>query len=82
MHVVIMLDANDTSEKQRADDLARCLAEYAISLGGTCTGEHGIGCGKMKLLEIEMGEGMYQCTVVLIGTQVHEYVCREYEVDA
>ena len=32
-------------------------AKLAISLGGTCTGEHGIGAGKRELLELEAGAG-------------------------
>jgi D-lactate dehydrogenase (cytochrome) len=34
------------------------LAERAIAMEGTCTGEHGIGQGKMKYLKAELGEGL------------------------
>ena len=40
---------------------ATWMAEKAISLGGTCTGEHGIGTGKKELLKKELG--MYVCGV-------------------
>ena len=34
------------------------LAERAIRMEGTCTGEHGIGQGKAKYLQAEIGEGV------------------------
>ena len=34
------------------------LAERAIAMEGTCTGEHGIGQGKMKYLKAELGDGV------------------------
>jgi D-lactate dehydrogenase (cytochrome) len=40
-----------------AKRLAKSMALEAISLGGTCTGEHGVGVGKKELLQHEMGPG-------------------------
>ena len=54
IHAVIMIRSNDIEEVQKARNLSSKMALLAISLGGTCTGEHGIGTGKKNLLKIEM----------------------------
>jgi D-lactate dehydrogenase (cytochrome) len=57
-HTLIMMDLNDPLEKQRAVEMNEKIVEYAISRGGTCTGEHGIGMGKRKYLAAEHGQGL------------------------
>ncbi|AJX34431.1 FAD-linked oxidase C-terminal domain-containing protein [Burkholderia oklahomensis] len=52
-HVCIVIDPTDAEELMRATELNRRLALRAIALGGTCTGEHGIGYGKIGYLERE-----------------------------
>ena len=48
--------AYDTPERQQqAEDFGGALALAAIDMGGTCTGEHGIGIGKRRYLEAEFG---------------------------
>ena len=44
-------------EIEAADDLASRLAHRAIAMGGTCTGEHGIGQKKIAYMEDEHGPG-------------------------
>jgi D-lactate dehydrogenase (cytochrome) len=56
-HVFIMFNPDDPDEVTTAKQLAAGMARLAIKLGGTCTGEHGIGVGKIDLLEEELGEG-------------------------
>jgi D-lactate dehydrogenase (cytochrome) len=56
-HMAILIDPEDNAEKAEAERLAGRIAERAIRLGGTCTGEHGVGTGKLAYMEAEHGEG-------------------------
>ena len=55
-HSILLFDPESKEEFLRCKELARKMAERALSLGGTCTGEHGIGTGKMNLLKEQVGE--------------------------
>ena len=55
-HVCFLIDPDDPAELTRVRRLAERLAERAIALGGTCTGEHGIGYGKTRFLPLEHGQ--------------------------
>ncbi|NJO39111.1 MAG: FAD-binding protein [Rhizobiales bacterium] len=57
-HLSIMVDMADADELKRAKALAETLVELALACGGTCTGEHGVGMGKMRYLEAEHGEAL------------------------
>ena len=54
-HLTLLVDMQDTDELQRAKILMERLVELALSMDGTCTGEHGVGQGKMKYLLAEHG---------------------------
>jgi D-lactate dehydrogenase (cytochrome) len=54
-HLSLLVDMNDDGEVHRAKLLMERLAEMALALDGTCTGEHGVGQGKMKYLAAEHG---------------------------
>ncbi|ATE61012.1 FAD-binding oxidoreductase [Thauera sinica] len=54
-HCVILVDPDDPAEIAHAEDLNRRIVERALALGGTCTGEHGIGIGKQDFLLREHG---------------------------
>jgi D-lactate dehydrogenase (cytochrome) len=54
-HLLLMIDLNDRDEIKRAEALLERLVERALAMDGTCTGEHGIGQGKMKYLLSEYG---------------------------
>ena len=55
-HVAVLLDMNDAGEVARAQEFNARLIERSLSMDGTCTGEHGVGEGKMKYLEAEHGK--------------------------
>ena len=46
---------DDADEIKRAKALSARLVERALSMDGTCTGDHGIGQGKMEYLAAEHG---------------------------
>jgi D-lactate dehydrogenase (cytochrome) len=49
--------------------MASSMAMQAIALGGTCTGEHGVGVGKKAYLRAELGDGTVDL-MALIKTTV------------
>ena len=55
-HVGLMVDLDDEDEVARVHAFLDRLVERALAMDGTCTGEHGIGQGKMKYLPAEHGE--------------------------
>ncbi|KAK9122985.1 hypothetical protein Sjap_012587 [Stephania japonica] len=54
-HTLILFDPNQEDQRQEAERLNHFIVHAALSLDGTCTGEHGVGTGKMKYLEKELG---------------------------
>jgi D-lactate dehydrogenase (cytochrome) len=54
-HLSLLVDMADADEVKRADVLMGRVVELALSMDGTCTGEHGVGQGKMKYLLAEHG---------------------------
>ena len=54
-HLTLLVDMADADEVKRAKILMERLVELALSMDGTCTGEHGVGQGKMKYLLAEHG---------------------------
>ena len=54
-HLIFMLDPNDPDERARVAAANHRLVERALKFGGTCSGEHGVGTGKLKYLEQEHG---------------------------
>jgi D-lactate dehydrogenase (cytochrome) len=54
-HLTLLIDMADADEVKRAKALNERLVERALAMDGTCTGEHGVGQGKMKYLEREHG---------------------------
>ncbi|WP_448191160.1 FAD-binding oxidoreductase [Azospirillum sp. sgz301742] len=55
-HLVFLVDPDKPEDMAEATRLNNRLVERALAMGGTCTGEHGIGYGKMAFLAQETGE--------------------------
>ena len=54
-HLTLLVDMADVTRSRRAKVLCERLVERALAMDGTCTGEHGVGQGKMKYLPRELG---------------------------
>ena len=57
-HLNIIVDPADQTELASVKAFNERLVRRALALGGTCTGEHGIGLGKIEYLEAEHGDGL------------------------
>ena len=58
-HVVFIIDPQSESELAEVCDLSRQIVDLALAADGTCTGEHGIGLGKLDALEREFETGIH-----------------------
>ena len=57
-HTSPAFDMNDPKERAAIEGFIGRLTERAIAMEGTCTGEHGVGQGKAKYLQAELGSGL------------------------
>ena len=57
-HLVMLFDEGDAEEKARVQAAHARLVERAIAMGGTATGEHGVGLGKKSYMEAEHGAAL------------------------
>jgi D-lactate dehydrogenase (cytochrome) len=58
LHVEYIAAKDDTDEQARARELNRRLVHWVLSVGGTATGEHGIGIGKREFMAEEHGPAL------------------------
>lgn len=56
-HAILLIDPDSPAEQAEAKRIAGRMAERALRLGGTVTGEHGIGVGKLGYMQAEHGAG-------------------------
>jgi D-lactate dehydrogenase (cytochrome) len=56
-HVILLFDPDDPSELSTALDVHDRMVRRALEMGGTCTGEHGVGYGKLAFMGAEHDEG-------------------------
>jgi len=56
IHFTIMLDRQNAHEVRKAEGAVAAVFDYALELGGTISGEHGIGISKLPFISKEIGE--------------------------
>ena len=56
-HAILLMDTENPQEVEAAEALSARMSERALRLGGTVTGEHGVGMGKLGYMEAEHGSG-------------------------
>ncbi len=59
IHMPMMGNPQNKESWSVLETINHQLVEYAISLGGTATGEHGVGIGKMQFMELEHGNSLH-----------------------
>jgi len=57
-HLIFVIDPNDPTELASATALNTRLVRRALAVGGTCSGEHGVGIGKIDYLADEHGAAL------------------------
>lgn len=57
-HVLCVIDPHNPLEMEEAERFSEQLVRRALEMSGTCTGEHGVGIGKVKYLADEHGEAL------------------------
>ena len=55
--MLVVYHSDDPAQVAGVKDLEHRLVMRAIDMGGTCTGEHGIGTSKTQYLEVQLGKG-------------------------
>jgi D-lactate dehydrogenase (cytochrome) len=57
-HLMLLIDADDPADRRAAEAVYDRIVDRALAVGGTCTGEHGVGLGKRRALASEGGEAV------------------------
>ncbi len=70
-HVVLFCDRDDVDEVARVKAVYSQMIKRALAMGGTCTGEHGIGSGKREYLALEHGNGLDVMRAIKLALDPH-----------
>ena len=63
-HLLLLVNPEDESELKIAEGINDRLVKRALEMGGTCTGEHGIGYGKLKFMHLEHDTGLKMMKII------------------
>ena len=58
LHIGLAYDPKDTAAKEVVQRVNRAVVEHSLAVGGTCTGEHGVGIGKLPFVAQEHGAAL------------------------
>jgi D-lactate dehydrogenase (cytochrome) len=61
-HTIILFDPSQEDQRREAERLNHFMVHTALSMEGTCTGEHGVGTGKMKASVYHLFSFIMFCT--------------------
>jgi glycolate oxidase len=70
LHVNVMLDKGDAGALRRAEALVRELFDTTLALGGTISGEHGVGITKKEFLPDQVGD---------LGLELQRYIKKSFD---
>jgi D-lactate dehydrogenase (cytochrome) len=71
-HLIFMVNPDDDEEMDRVKAANGRLVERALKYGGTCTGEHGVGLGKLRYLQEEHGESLVAMRAIKRALDPHD----------
>ena len=71
-HVILFAHPDDERKKAEIAAFSERLVERALSMDGTCTGEHGIGMGKMKYMKMEHGPALAAMRAIKAAIDPHD----------
>jgi D-lactate dehydrogenase (cytochrome) len=71
-HLIFMVDPDDAAELEAVKAANARLVKRALRLGGTCTGEHGVGVGKLQYLREEHGESLDAMRAIKLALDPHD----------
>jgi len=63
-HLLLLVDHANKDEVATAEKLHRRMVMRALEMDGTCTGEHGIGYGKIEFLKLEHGDAVHPMRLI------------------
>jgi D-lactate dehydrogenase (cytochrome) len=70
-HVLLLFNDKDAADVEKAEAFLERLNGRALAMEGTCTGEHGIGQGKIGYLEQELGSALPAMQAIKAGLDPH-----------
>jgi len=58
LHLGLMYNPSDPSDRNKVHKVNSIVVQHSIAAGGTCTGEHGVGIGKISFMSAEHGKAL------------------------